>query len=255
MADPHSDLNSTMLSLAQFFDGTSAFNWTGLSKLRDRYSWMDRTRLPLDKLLVPIEFANGNQYDCTVALRRQISRYWREGRVDRKHLAEWAVCHWGGIKSNKPETISAYAKRASDKIVPNIFEGVSTVSIILSFAYPDEFAIYNSRVSVALNAIQILAQTESGIAFPYVQGRNNVLGNYASRSGFSQLKRFQPKQLVLERGFGRARRGDAYKIYLQAIRALAKERGCPIYDLEMLMFAEAESLAGRCNGLSARSWQ
>ena len=59
--------------------------------------------------------------------------------------------------------------------------GISSFSKILAIKGPDKYAIYDARVAVSLNAIQIIYQISSGVAFPYVLGRNRITGDATSK--------------------------------------------------------------------------
>ena len=109
---------------------------------------------------------------------------------------------------------------------------------------PERFAIYDSRVAAALNALQVIRNVENGMVFNVPQGRNKIVGDLAKKRGFSQDERFKKQTLVAERGWLQIRLDDTYEVYCQFMRAvLEKLPREKLYRLEMLLFASAESLA------------
>lgn len=119
-------------------------------------------------------------------------------------------------------------------------KGVASYSKIFAVVHPERFAIYDARVAACLNAVQINAETECGIAFNYVPGRNNIVGNAVSRRGFTQDPRFSPKRLV-QSGWLPVKRNQTYKKYLEVLTLCRAELpDFSLLSLEMALFSNAE---------------
>lgn len=160
---------------------------------------------------------------------------------DRIWLAEVIVSDWGGVRSNKPETLQRYVLEILNQTLSTTLQGVASYSKILSIVQPDQFAIYDARVAGCLNAIQINAGIHKGLAFNYVSGRNNVVGNKIKKSGFTQDPRLLVTALA-RYGWFSIKRNQTYTIYLK-ILSLCLEKlpnDYKLASLEMALFANAE---------------
>jgi type I restriction enzyme M protein len=96
------------------------------------------------------------------------------------------------------------------------------------------------------------AGVEKGIAFNYVPGRNNVVGNSLTGRGFSQQPQFSVRALCWS-GWQRIKRDNTYRLYLDLLQAcLGSCEGASLAQLEMALFANAES---QCVKVMNRSGQ
>lgn len=158
----------------------------------------------------------------------------------RLQLAKLIVNDWGGIRGNRPETLERYVINISKQTLTTQLQGVASYSKILSIAQPDKFAIYDARVAGCLNAVQINAGIQHGVAFNYVPGRNNIVGNTATKLGFTQDARFSVRVLV-KSGWSPIKRDQTYTTYLKILSLCLEE--LPNYNLtslEMALFANAQ---------------
>jgi hypothetical protein len=106
--------------------------------------------------IVPIPFVRGTD-SCARAnmrLRRELRNAWLNEPLRRYELATWYVRNWGGIRSNKRETIQRYCDSSEEKLASSTWKGVATWSKILTMRNPDKYAIYDARVGAALLALQ-----------------------------------------------------------------------------------------------------
>jgi|ERR1700683_5034105 len=88
-------------------------------------------------------------------LRRVLSEIWKNEPTRRPEIAAWYVRDWGGIKSNRKETIDKYVCLSEADLTALNMQGVATWSKILVVQNPDTYAIFDARVSAALNALQL----------------------------------------------------------------------------------------------------
>ena len=109
-------------------------------------------------------------------LRRFLRDLWTNEPGRRLGLAKWYVSVWGGIRANKPETIEKYVRLSETALAGSgSVQGVATWSKILAMRNPDNYAIYDARVSAALTAIQFANGAQNPILFPRVQSRNTKI--------------------------------------------------------------------------------
>jgi len=219
-----------------------------LPSLEDDYSWS----IPVIDGFTSSKLHN---YKDNVALKYFLQREWNGADVDKKmQVASLIVKDWGGIKTNKPETMRMHIERALSNSPEFPLAGVASYSKIQSIIDPKLYAIYDARVAACLNAVQInygakgLASKipAEGIAFCYVAGRNNVTGNSGNKSGFSQYEIFKVKNLI-ENGWTAVKRNQCYQTYLEILRTCLSElhkyeayNKFHLYDLEMVLFSNAE---------------
>ncbi|WP_415833358.1 hypothetical protein [Kerstersia similis] len=222
------DLTQTISSLCDFFRRE-------IPHLPKNYNW----RIPL------IEgFPNSGHvgYQANLELKAHFKRQWEEATYDgRLQIAKNIVSDWGGVHANRPETLERYVKALLDTVdPPTPLQGIASYSKIFAVVYPDRFAIYDARVAACLNAVQLNAGIQKGIAFKYVPGRNNVVGNARSGQGFTQDARFSPKNLISS-GWLPVSSSETYKKYINVLtRCQTELPGTSLVSLEMALFANAE---------------
>jgi hypothetical protein len=199
------------------------------------YRWKEisDTNLPKDVFLPA-----GNQYAKNVALKLELHKVWSDTNSDiAEHvaLAKYYVSTWGGIRSNKDETLRKYVTQEPDSIIRNGKKGIASWSKVLCIRDPNRYAIFDARVSTALNCLQIIGHTEHPSLFPLLQGQNNTIN----------AGRLRIKAHADQHHWSKARELEFYSDYLNIVRNVAQSCRVPntrIYTIEMLLFAQAEVL-------------
>jgi len=187
----------------------------------------------------------GNSYRANIELKKFLAQRWANGSFsDRVSLAQWVVKDWGGINRGRPETIENFVRQIERNELRFVFNRVASYSKILPCASIDDYVIYDQRVAVALNAIQVLKGVKDGVAFHMPPGRNKKVGYQGKKEGFSAQPQFKPRALVNDRGWTGIKRDETYNAYLKTIRSVRHALNeVPIYDIEMVLFSNAEDLA------------
>ena len=123
-------------------------------------------------------------------------------------------------------------------------KGIASYSKILAAAFPEDYAIYDARVAASLNAIQLLNPSDGRIAFHYLAGRNNIVGNKNKKIGFTEDKRFSIKNLTSsDYNFLPIDKNNVYKIYINLLKNIVqKNPNFKLHECEMVLFAQAEEL-------------
>lgn len=232
---------NTIEALATFAKGNSIFAGLGVANLEQTYQWP----LPANADRFVDGKSNGSKLARTIELKNALHTIWHKEPSRRKEIARWIVADWGGVRANSSKTLEEHFQRAEGQNSSTPFAGVSSYSKIFSVVDPKQYAILDARVVVSLNAIQVLAETKGGMAFPYISGRNNITGNQGKKRGFATLDRFSVKKLVEERGWQRVPRDEAYAVYsklmLNCYEQCSSISG--VMMLEMALFSQAEQLA------------
>jgi hypothetical protein len=229
--------NSLIENLKDYFDGKSSFQGLGLKNLSNNYNWPRKGDFPSIESISSIKILGNNNYEKNIFLKENSSKIWDEG--SKFKIANWAISDWGGIRSNSTKTIEKYINEIENKDYPYYIDGVASYSKILSFMNPEEFAIYDARVAISLNAIQLLSKSESGVAFTYLAGRNKAL------TIFRNSEPTKTKNLI-NNGWQNIKKNECYSIYLNYLKKVNSYfPTSKLYELEMSLFADAESLADR----------
>ena len=180
-------------------------------------------------------------YLQNLELKEYLTKRWCAANcADRLQLARVIVSDWGGVRRNSDETLRNYVEEilSDDPVTP--LKGIASYSKIFSIVLPEKYAIYDARVAACLNAVQINAGLRKGMAFNYVPGRNNVVGNAVTRRGFTQWSRFSVKSLSFT-GWSQIKRDETYEQYLRLLSDCLKQLpDRKLAELEMALFANAE---------------
>lgn len=175
-------------------------------------------------------FANQPPLERNQLLRDRVSPLLASANADELHqLAVWIVCDWGRIKQKPPtdwsKKLEGFAPATVEQFVTEMkFERLASWSKILAFADSDRYAIYDTRVAVALNiALRAIGESRQ---FHRTEGQNVIVARAAA-------------------ALGKAKRPFGYLDYLSLLRALVSERGQTFLSVETTLFAAAPQLAER----------
>ena len=229
-------------SLKQYFEGVGPFSDLGVASVETDYSWEIPNKL-FDGSTTNYQ---GSNFEANVALKQDLSRRWANEPENRKQITKWIISNWGGINGNKDNTLKQYCIQAQEDSPATPLKGIASFSKVLGVKDPIKYAIYDARVAVSLNAVQLLAKEQHGFAFPYLSGRNKYTGNWSPSTprGFSTMKNVSIRTLTSEPfGWTRVVRDEAYQTYLEVLRQISTELRTPIYKLEMALFSQAVELA------------
>ena len=231
---------NTKESLINYFKGKGPFKELGLNLLDKHYSWS------LPKFFYegsPLKMS-GSNFSKNVKIKHKLHEIWQKEKNSRKNIVRWIIKDWGGIKGNKDSTLNFYNIEANKNSPATPYKGIASFSKVLSIRNPYEYAIYDARVAVSLNAIQLIENISEGSAFPYLSGRNNITGHIQKKIGFSNQKESAIKTLTNNPyNWSKISEENVYSYYIHLLGEIAKELRCPLYELEMSLFSDAEKLA------------
>ncbi|MBA6350296.1 hypothetical protein [Colwellia sp. BRX8-9] len=180
-------------------------------------------------------------YSPNVQLKKYLSTKWAKANIEEQYnLSKVVVSDWGGVKGNKASTLAAYVHELRKGTPKLPLKGIASYSKIFSIADMEKYAIYDARVAVCLNAIQWNEGLQRGIAFNYIAGRNNITGHQTNKIGFAHRNEFLTVNLV-NNGWESVMKNETYQVYLDVLNeCLKKLPDHKLYDLEMVLFANAE---------------
>lgn len=203
-----------------------------LTKTNDWYYWrsINPNNLPEGISLQP-----GNQYAQNVELKLRLHKLWTNTSEEKKQyeLAHYYIAIWGGVRGNSKKTLESYVREEPVVTIKRGHKGVASWSKLLCVRNPRDYAIFDARVSVALNSLQVSGDVSNPFLFPLLSSRNRVIkdGNKRIRD-FAESRKWNKKN------------ADFYCEYIKLLKAVAKKQNptVPIYTIEMLLFSQAEIL-------------
>ena len=203
---------------------------------KDKYDWkINHSKLPRGILVI----GKGN-FEENVDLKYKLHQAWvklspKEDYRSVFEFSKYYVSTWGGVHRNGEKTLQRYILSDPEELIDCQKEkGIASWSKILCIRNPDKYAIFDARVSFALNALQILSNTDRDtkdfIRFPDLPSRN------------SKIKELKPK---LQKYFEKnkiPKAEDFYRTYLEILKSV-NFKGYKICELEMLLFSSTDALS------------
>ena len=219
----------------------SSFLKKNIPSLDKNYRWT----LPNNVLKGFTPNENDSLYKQNISLKKFITKEWKNNNYNsKKTIASWIVKDWGGIRSISEKRLKEYEDRMKNNHNYTPLKGIASYSKILAAAFPEDYAIYDARVAASLNAIQLLNPSEGNIAFHYLAGRNNIVGNKIKKIGFTEDQRYSVKNLISpNHNFLPINKNNIYSTYINLLKnIIQKNANFKLYECEMVLFSQAEDL-------------
>lgn len=207
-----------------------AYGTDRLTPTNDWYQWRNINPRYLPNGIV---LSKGNQYAQNVSLKQQLCAHYSAGNEDTKiAVTRYYIAVWGGVKRNSAEKIRNYSLTPPNHLIANGVKGIASWSKALCIRNPNEYAIYDARVALSLNAIQVVYRVENPILFPLLTGQNKLINN-----GSKRIRRH-----ACEYGWAETQEEQFYQQYNAILSSVANALEVNHYTLEMLLFAYAPYL-------------
>jgi len=130
-----------------------------LTETNDWYRWRVNPLFLPNGIILPM----GSPYAQNVALKLQLSDMYSTANDDLKQeLTYYYIVKWGGIKRNTEENIRSYALDTPASLIARGSKGIASWSKALCIRCPNEYAIYDARVALSLNCLQIISPPIKG---------------------------------------------------------------------------------------------
>ncbi|MCR8667892.1 hypothetical protein NO995_09380 [Aestuariibaculum sp. M13] len=218
------DLTKTILEYSKDYI-TLENNW---------YNWREINEV---KLPEGISLPKGNQYLKNIALKNNLHTKWIESTTQKEkfELIKYYIATWGGIQTNSKASMEEYTTLPATDLIKKGKKGIASWSKAIVVHNPNTYAIFDARVAISLNCIQIIYNLKYKVLFPVLSSRNKVVSK-----GNSLLKTLAKKEkweIASENSF--------YLDYINILNTVAKDIGSDISTIEMLLFAKAESLVDK----------
>jgi len=212
------------------FESLNSFCLAHLNETNDWYTWkIDESKIPID-----IKLPKGNQYLKNISLKEELHKAWEfESDIKKKkEIIKYYIKDWGGIASNSEYSMNDYTTHSPDFLIAKGKKGIASWSKALVIHNPEKYAIFDARVSISLNCLQIVYDIKDKILFPNLGSRNKTVSE--GQKKISQISKQDNWQKVNKSTF--------YIDYLQLLRNVGNSRKNSIATVEMLLFAKAEML-------------
>ena len=156
---------------------------------------------------------------------------------------EYYISDWGGIKGNKPATLNEYSKKTANELILKKTDGISSWSKALVLSDPNKYAIYDARVAISINCLQLINKKNfKKVLFPLLIGKSRM--SIIQKNAIDK----QIKEIAKNENWECLDKATFYEEYLHILKttnqALRKEniKTHGISTIEMLLFAETEEL-------------
>jgi hypothetical protein len=201
---------------------------------RDDYDWeINHSTLPQG-----IQVKGNTSFEENVDLKYRLYDAWQNAlKAGRNNdlftLAKYYVSTWGGVRRNSQSTLEKYInEEPSELILDQRAKGVASWSKVLCIRNPDKYPIFDARVSLSLNALQILAPISDAdfIKFPDLPSQNRVINDVAPK-----IRKFLSNKKI-------SKTDNFYQKYISILKSEIFDE-YRICELEMLLFSATEKLA------------
>ena len=180
-----------------------------------------------------VSVSGGNSYFQNESLKKQLSEQYWLGTDERKiEITRYYIAVWGGVRRNRPEKIRGYALNPPSSLIEGGVSGVASWSKALCIRDPNRYAIYDARVSVSLNALQIIYSVQDPVLFPLLVGQNKLINKGSDLLIFN----------ACQKAWGRVSEASFYNMYNALLEKVACSLKVEHYTVEMALFAKALEL-------------
>jgi hypothetical protein len=220
------------------YESLNSFCLKQLSETNDWYSWrIEETKVPIE-----IKLPGGNQYLKNLILKEELHKAWNlETAIEKKgEIIKYYINDWGGIRTNSASSMNVYIHYAPDSLIKYGEKGIPSWSKALVIHDPEKYAIFDARVSVSLNCLQIVNDVENKVLYPILGSRNKTV-----TEGQKIIRLISKRDLWVK-----VNKSTFYDDYLKLLKKVANDRNTNISTVEMLLFAKAEMLINEIKALS-----
>ena len=215
-------------------EALSKFSEVHLDTHNNWYNWRKINHSKLPKCIILNE--DDNQYHQNISLKEQLSKkYAVADSRDKITFTRYYISTWGGIHTNRDETIKCYALSSSEHLISLGTKGIASWSKALCMRDHEKYPIYDARVAFSLNLLQIAFKVKDPVLYPLLPSRNSSAKKWKSLIC----------SYLLKANWRKATPSGFYEDYINLLKVSSKELGCCITSLEMLLFSQPQNLFER----------
>jgi hypothetical protein len=145
-----------------------------LELVTQHYPWTINTAFLPDGIVLD----NGTNYEQNIQLKWLLNEQFQQGPEEsRLHLITYYISKWGGVRSNAAATLDMYTTMdPQELILVRKIKGIASWSKALCVRNPNQYAIFDARVSATLNLLQLQGLNEQERRwFPRLSTRNKTI--------------------------------------------------------------------------------
>lgn len=178
-----------------------------------------------------------------VKLRFSLSKIWNglvaEDKLNRAfEITKWKISDWGAIRNINDSTIAEHFNDAYYRRTFLPFEKISSKSKALTLLEPKTLQIYDARVAVSLNSIQLLSNTEVRLYFKIPE---TTIKSIQHDPDCFQVR--LPEAAFNEFDFVSVLSKDVYTNYTKILLQLGVDMQLDPIEVEMILFGLAPYFA------------
>lgn len=199
------------------------------------FVWRLNERTLTDRLGITVSGASSCARN--IDLKAKLSARWRRSDLTtRIGIARYYVVDWGGVKRNHDATLRRYVDCAVLNEFPRL-AGVASWSKVFTAADPRRYAIFDARVALSLNALQLAPGNRERFLFPALPSQNKAVTAAAKAL----------RARALAEGWTGLPSDAVYPRFLRVLQEAAEglPGALPLATAEMVLFAHAPQLATR----------
>lgn len=172
-------------------------------------------------------------YEVNRNLRSFINQLVKDKHPQSASCQTWYVNNWGGVTSNKTETLEKYIVSSEQELIQLGKNGIASWSKILAVRDQEKYAIYDARVALSLISIQKVLKINDPIRFPMLPTKNTSF----VRPAYEKIKLWTNySEKSAPRKF--------YSVYLNILQnSIKNSPSYDIQDVEMILFAASKELS------------
>ena len=217
----------------EIFESLDHFCLENLDETNDWYTWkINESKIPVNIIL-----PTGNQYLKNIILKEKLHKAWEaESDIKKKgEIIKYYIKDWGGIGTNSDDSMKIYMYSSPDTLIEYGKKGIPSWSKALVIHNPHIYAIFDARVSISLNCLQIIYNIADKELFPILASRNKAI-----TEGQKIIK-----QISKQNHWKKVDKTMFYLNYLTLLKKVARNRNKNLSTIEMLLFAKAEYLVNK----------
>jgi len=217
----------------EIFESIDHFCLENIDETNDWYNWeINESKIPFN-----INLPLGNQYIKNMALKEELHKIWKaeSNLINKGKVIKYYIKDWGGIRSNYENSMKIYMYSTPDILIRFGKKGIPSWSKALVIHDPLKYAIFDARVSVSLNCLQIIYDTVNKEFFPNLASRNKTI---------TEGQRII-KQISNQNNWKKVDKETFYLKYLTLLNKAAIKRNSNLSTIEMLLFSKAEYLINK----------
>jgi len=169
-------------------------------------------------------------FDKTMELKNKLHDLWQRDSTKRTSIIKAYISVWGGIRKNSDETMNTYVQSCPKCLINIGKKGVASWSKALVIHNPQQYAIFDARVSLSLNCLQELYGIEDKTLYPILGSRNK------------RVKEGNKKISDISGNWEKPDDSKFYTKYLSMLVSVAEHNHTDISTVEMLLFAKVEAI-------------